>query len=138
MALCFSNSETIVDVGPLRDMWAQLRDLPAVDADVMCHGDLTPANILVADGRIVGVVDTGGFAPADPALDLVAAWHLLGDCERNELRMQLECDDTQWQRGMGWALQQAIGLVWYYATSNPAMAMCGHRTLNRLVASSAQ
>jgi hypothetical protein len=36
-------------------------------------------------------------------------------------------------RGMAWALQQAMGLVWYYVESNPAMARWGRRTLDRLV-----
>ena len=43
----------------------------------MSHGDLIPGNVLVAGDRLSGVLDTGGFGPADPALDLVSAWHLL-------------------------------------------------------------
>jgi aminoglycoside phosphotransferase (APT) family kinase protein len=133
MKLCFSKSEGLLDVGPFRDMWAGFRLLPRPDTDVMCHGDLTPANVLVSDGRLAGVLDTGGFAPADPALDLVAVWHLLGQDAREHVRLQLGCDDNQWQRGMAWALHQAIGLVWYYADSNPPMAKCGRRTLERLL-----
>jgi aminoglycoside phosphotransferase (APT) family kinase protein len=138
MGLCFSKSESLVDVDPLREMWSEFRLLPRSGADVMCHADLTPANVLVYDGRLTGVLDTGGFAPADPALDLVAVWHLLGDKGRDYLRAELGCEDTQWRRGMAWALQQAIGLVWYYADSNPAMAKCGHRTLGRLARSHMQ
>ena len=33
--------------------------------------DLVPGNVLVAGGRLVGVLDVGGLAPADPALGLV-------------------------------------------------------------------
>jgi hypothetical protein len=33
---------------------------------------------------------------------------------------------------MAWAFQQAMGLVWYYARSNPAMSRFGQRTLLRL------
>ena len=40
----------------------------------MSHGDLIPGNVLVNDGRLVGILDCGGFGPADPALDLVAAF----------------------------------------------------------------
>jgi hypothetical protein len=36
---------------------------------------------------------------------------------------------------MAWALQQAMGLVWYYLDSNPAMADIGRRTLDRIIAS---
>ena len=133
MALCFDKSNGLVNVTPLRSLWADLRTLPEVENDVMSHGDLTPPNVLVSRGRLVGVLDTGGFGAADPALDLVAVWHLLDSKGRKQVRQQLQCSEVQWRRGMAWALQQAIGLVWYYAESNPAMSRVGHRTLERLV-----
>ncbi len=40
---------------------------------VICHGDLHPFNILVVEDRITGVIDWGGVAIADPALDLGTA-----------------------------------------------------------------
>lgn len=134
MALCFDKSEGLVDVGRLRAMWRELRMLAVVDEDVMCHGDLTPPNVLVDSGRLVGVLDTGGFAPADPALDLVSVWHLLDSAQRATVRTELRSSDVQWQRGMAWALQQAMGLVWYYAESNPVMSQWGRRTSERLLA----
>src|SRR4051794_7482433 len=135
MNLCFTRSEGLLDVPRLRAMWDELRTLREVDSDVMCHGDLTPPNVLVGEGRLVGVLDTGGFAAADPALDLVSVWHLLDNrSQRDIVRRQLECSDTQWQRGMAWALQQGMGLAWYYADTNPAMSRWGRRTLDRLLA----
>ena len=137
MDLCFAKSVGLVDVETLRGLWGSLRILPVVDEDVMCHGDLTPQNVLVDTGHFVGVLDTGGFGVADPALDLVSVWHLL-DHERRELvRQQLKCGEGQWRRGMAWALQQAMGLVWYYAETNPIMSRWGRRTLDRLVSASA-
>lgn len=130
---CLRNSEQILDVAPLRAMWAELRTLPEVDPDVMSHRDLIPPNLLVSHGRLTGVLDTGDFGPADPALDLVCAWHVLDENQRELLRAGLECGEVQWRRGMAWAFQQAMGLVWYYAESNPAMARWGRRTLDRLL-----
>jgi aminoglycoside phosphotransferase (APT) family kinase protein len=135
METCFRESEGLLDVSRLRATWAELRMLPEVDADVMCHGDLIPPNILVRDGGMAGVLDGGGFGPADPALDLVGAWHLLEAKPRHALREALGCSDIQWLRGMAWAFQQAMGLVWYYAESNPTMSRIGRRTLERLLAS---
>jgi aminoglycoside phosphotransferase (APT) family kinase protein len=134
MQVCFSRSEGMLDVTRLRRMWAELRTLPAVDADVMCHGDLTPPNVLVEHGRLVGILDGGGFAAADPALDLIAVWHLLEDAPRQVVREALGCSEVQWRRGMAWAFQQAMGLVWYYAETNPVMSRWGRRTLDRLAA----
>lgn len=137
MQICFRQSEGLLDVTRLRALWAELRTLPEVDADVLCHKDLTPSNVLVDDGRLVGVLDGGGFGPADPALDLVGAWHLLDDAQRERLRDVLGCHEVQWRRGMAWAFQQAMGLVWYYAESNPTMSCWGRRTLKRVLAASA-
>lgn len=134
MDVCFAKSEDLVDVPNLRSMWRECRDLPEIDADVMSHADLTPPNVLVRDGRLAGVLDTGGFASADPALDLVSAWHLLERPHHGRLRERLGCSEVQWRRGMAWALQQAMGLVWYYAESNPPMSRWGRRTLDRLIA----
>jgi len=69
----------------LRAMWEGLRGLPAIDRDAMCHGDLTPQNVLVDAGHLAGVLDTGGFGAADPALDLVSVWHLLDHERRPKL-----------------------------------------------------
>jgi hypothetical protein len=53
---------------------------------------------------------------------------------RKALREALGSDDLEWARGKAWAFQQSMGLVWYYADSNPAMAGVGRRTLDRLIA----
>jgi aminoglycoside phosphotransferase (APT) family kinase protein len=89
MNTCFHESETLLDVDRLRQLWAELRKLPEAGADVMSHGDLIPANLLVHDGRLVGVLDCGGFGPADPAPDLVVAWHLFNAEAREVLRQSL-------------------------------------------------
>lgn len=88
------------------------------------------------EGRLAGVLDVGGLGPADPALDLVGAWHLLDAAARKVFRESLRPDELQWQRGRAWAFQQAMGLVWYYADSNPPMSRVGRRTLDRLLADS--
>lgn len=134
MEVCFRRSGHLVDVERLRSIWERLRVLPRNAPDSMTHGDLVPGNVLVARGRLVGVLDVGGLGPADPALDLVSAWHLLDTDRRTLLRSTLGCDDLEWERGKAWALEQAMGAVWYYVESNPAMSLMGRRTLQRIVA----
>lgn len=132
---CFDHSEQLFDVPRLRRLWARLRDLPRGHApDVMNHRDLIPGNVLVSGGRLAGVLDVGGLGPADPALDLVSAWHLLEAGPREVLRAELGCDDATWERGKAWAFQQAIGTAWYYVDSNPAMSLMGRRTIARILA----
>jgi aminoglycoside phosphotransferase (APT) family kinase protein len=136
METCFERSGRLLNVPRLRRLWETMRALPRGAAgDVMSHGDLIPGNVLVSGGRLAGILDVGDLGPADPALDLVAAWHLLEDAPRQALRDDLRCDDLEWERGRAWAFEQAMGLVWYYADSNQAMSRMGRHTLGRIQAS---
>lgn len=134
METCFRHSEQLLDGPRLRRLWGRLRELPRTAPDVMNHGDLIPGNVLVSGGRLAGVLDVGDMVAADPALDLVAAWHLLDADTRSLLRADLGCDDLEWERGKAWAFAQAMGLVWYYVDSNPSMSRLGRRTLDRVLA----
>ena len=133
MEVCFARSERLLDVERLRRMWAGFRRLPPTTQQAMSHKDLIPANLLVRGDRLVGVIDTGGFGPADPALDLVVGWHVLDRRNRAILRDGLKSDDLEWRRGAAWAFQQAMGLVWYYADSNRTMSELGRSTISRLL-----
>lgn len=136
MQTCFERSEELFDVPRLRRMWARMRQLPrGPEVDVTSHCDLIPGNALVSGSlRLAGVLDVGELGPADPALDLVCAWHLLDVGPRRVFRETLGVDESQWQRGQAWAFQQAMGLGWYYQQSNPAVSKIGRRTLDRLLA----
>jgi aminoglycoside phosphotransferase (APT) family kinase protein len=132
---CFGHSGQLLDVPLLRRVWADLRRLPRGAADAMTHGDLIPGNVLVSNGHLAGILDVGGLGPADPALDLVGAWHLLDAGPRRALRRDLGCDDLEWERGKAWAFVQSMGAVWYYVESNPPMSRMGRRTLERIAQS---
>ena len=60
---------------------------------------VAPEDVVRFDSPIPGVLDVGGLGPADPALDLVSAWHLLEAGPRRLLRDDLGCDDLEWRRG---------------------------------------
>lgn len=130
---CLERSRDLLPVDALAARWERWRTLERRAPDVMSHRDLIPANLLTAGGRLVGVLDTGGYGPADPALDLVGAWHLLDAERRARLRRRLGSSDLEWERGAAWAFVQAIGLVWYYVDSNPTMAELGRSTCQRLL-----
>ncbi|WP_226532553.1 phosphotransferase [Microbacterium paraoxydans] len=135
---CLSRSDHLIDVERTARLWAALRALPPADVPLMSHRDLTPFNLLVIDRgdevRLAGVLDGGGFGPADPALDLVAAWHILDAPARRLVRDGISVGEAEWRRGAGWALQQALGLGWYYENSNPEMSALGVSTVRRVLA----
>ncbi|WP_414472378.1 hypothetical protein [Microvirga sp. M2] len=88
---------------------------------------------LVHGEHLVGVLDAGSFGPADPALGLVAAWHLLDRDRREIVRSHLGSGELEWTCGAAWAFQQAMGLVWYYERTNPSMSALGRNTVCRLL-----
>jgi len=133
---CLARSTGLFDVGRVQALWARLRGLPRSAADVMSHCDLTPGNLLVdAEGRLAGVLDVGSAGPADPALDLMVAWTMLDAGPRERFRRELAADELDWERSRGWALEQAVGLVWYYRHSNRTMREFGVSIIERLLAS---
>jgi aminoglycoside phosphotransferase (APT) family kinase protein len=137
MEVCLKQSDELFDVARLRRIWARLRELSRESPDVMTHGDLIPGNVLADNGRLVGILDVGGLGPADPALDLVCAWHLLDTDPRKLLREDLRSDELEWERGKAWAFQQATGAAWYYHSTNPPMSRMGRRTVERILADEA-
>lgn len=128
----------LMDTRSLTELWESLIDTPRDQPDGWTHGDLMPGNLLVEDGRLVGVIDVGGFQVADPALDLQPAWNLFSATARSVFRHAIEPTENEWRRGMGWAFAQAIGCLAYYEKTNPVMSRTAHLALTRLLTASGQ
>lgn len=104
------------------------------------HGDLHPANILVADGRLSAIIDFGDITAGDPATDLAVAWMLLPPAEHATFRGSYgECngaaiDDDTWLRAQGWAIVLSVAFL-AHSADNPLMAGIGRRTLDAVLGS---
>ncbi|WP_422646854.1 aminoglycoside phosphotransferase family protein [Actinoalloteichus caeruleus] len=62
----------------VRAVWEDAVAAPEWDGPPLwVHGDLHPANVVVAHGALAGVIDFGDLFSGDPAWDLAAAWVLL-------------------------------------------------------------
>ncbi len=97
------------------------------------HGDLTPGNLLAADGRLSAVIDFGCLGVGDPACDLMSAWSYFDDEDRRRFRQAVDADDALWSRGRGWALSWAVIYIPYYHRTNPAGARAARRALDRVL-----
>ncbi|MDQ2727876.1 MAG: aminoglycoside phosphotransferase family protein [Actinomycetota bacterium] len=75
---------------------------------VWVHGDISPSNLLVADGRLGAVIDFGGCAVGDPACDLTVAWTAFSDGARTTFLSRLGLDHATVARARGWALWKAL------------------------------
>lgn len=125
----------LLDVPAAGDVWAQALAAPVwSSAPVWVHGDLMPGNLLLAEGRLVAVIDWGALGVGDPACELMPAWNLFTAPGRAAYRSALGVDDATWLRGRGWALLQAVMALPYYLDTNPGMVAVARRTLAELLA----
>jgi aminoglycoside phosphotransferase (APT) family kinase protein len=96
----------------IRAVWEDALAAPAWDGPpVWLHGDLHPANVVVADGALAGVVDFGEICAGDPANDLAAAWILLPAGAADRFFERYQPDEATVRRARGWAVVRAIFLI---------------------------
>ena len=119
--------------------WEAALAVPAwAGPPVWLHGDLHPANILVHQGRLSGVIDFGDITAGDPAADLSVAWMLLPVAQHGAFRAaytaagQHAAPGSLWDRARGWAL--VLGLVFLtHSDDNPELLAVGQRTLGAVL-----
>ncbi len=155
--------EDRVDRDAVLRVWDAALAAPGYDGPpVWLHGDLHPANVLVDDGQVSGVIDFGDITAGDPAGDLSVAWMLL----------PTGCHDSFWSayraagrgravgarvgdggrvrggggrvggggllgdalraRARGWALNFAI-IFLAHSEDNPVLRQVGRRTLRTVL-----
>ena len=88
----------------------------------------------MAAGRLAAVIDFGGLAVGDPAVELMVAWNLLPRSARAAFREALGVDDATWIRGRAWALSVALLQLPYYLHSNPVLAANSRVVINAVLA----
>lgn len=94
----------------IRAVWEDALAAPQWDGTpVWLHGDLHPANVVVADGTLAGVVDFEELGAGDPASDLASAWILLPEAER--FLDAYGADEATVRRARGWAVTRALFLI---------------------------
>jgi aminoglycoside phosphotransferase (APT) family kinase protein len=114
----------------LRRAWADALAAPAYDGPPLwLHGDMHPANVLVEDERVSGVIDFGDITAGDPASDLSMAWMLLPPRWHDEFRASYGgVTEDLWRRARGWAV--ALGVVFMaHSADNPQIHGIGQRTI---------
>jgi aminoglycoside phosphotransferase (APT) family kinase protein len=128
-------SEGLVDTAAVTAVWEDALRVPERQGPpTWLHGDLSPGNVLVRDGRLGAVIDWSGAGLGDPTVDLVVAWNLLPAAVRPAFRAALGADDHTWRRGRGWALSIAIIQLPYYQHTNPVLAANSRHVLAEVLA----
>lgn len=131
-----SQCEDLVDVAAVTRVWDEALNAPRwPGAPRWVHTDLIPPNLLVRDGRLVGVLDFGGVATGDPAWDLTPAWFVLDEGSRRRYRALLEgsVDEAAWTRARGAVVSQSVIALPYYRETNPTMVRVAQRGIEALL-----
>ncbi|MGW2638129.1 aminoglycoside phosphotransferase family protein [Streptomyces sp. NPDC001348] len=102
-----------IDVDGVRAVWREAvaaREWTA--PPVWLHGDLHPANVVVSEGTLAGVIDFSDVCAGDPATDLAAAWLLLpAGAASRFFATYAEADPATVERARGWAVLRGLSLV---------------------------
>ncbi|WP_147917463.1 phosphotransferase [Ruania zhangjianzhongii] len=129
-------------VGTLRELWSAAVAAPAWAGEPLwLHGDLHPANVVVQDGRLAGVLDFGDLCAGDPAWDLAAAWLLLpAGAAGAFFDAYAAADEATITRARGWAILRALVLIQIGANGRlgraggkPTWEPAGYAALDRIV-----
>ncbi|MFI9384816.1 aminoglycoside phosphotransferase family protein [Kutzneria sp. NPDC052558] len=123
-----------IDTSRALALWERAIRLPSTRGVFWSHGDLSPGNVLVRDGRLAAVIDFGGVGVGDPTVDLVVAWNLLPAAARSAFRAALDVDDDTWERGQAWAMSIALIQLPYYRDTNPALVALSRHVLAEVLA----
>jgi aminoglycoside phosphotransferase (APT) family kinase protein len=127
-----------VDQDAVLRVWEAVLAVPGYDGPpVWLHGDLHPANVLVNDGQVSGVIDFGDITAGDPASDLSVAWMLLPlDCHAGFWSAYQAAGggggDALRARAAGWALNFAIVFL-AHSEDNPVLLDVGRQTLRAVL-----
>jgi aminoglycoside phosphotransferase (APT) family kinase protein len=97
------------------------------------HGDVSPGNLLVTEGRLSAVIDFGMLGVGDPACDLTIAWTFFRGASRSAFRDRLQLDRDTWARARGWALWKALVTVAGMSGAEPAARLAAGAVLDDLL-----
>lgn len=103
---------------------------------VWVHGDISPGNLLLQNGSLIGVIDFGQLSVGDPACDLAIAWSWFENESRKIFRANLSLDADTWLRARAWALWKALIVCADFSGTNPLDKQNNWRVLSEVLADS--
>ncbi|MEL6170186.1 MAG: phosphotransferase [Pseudomonadota bacterium] len=125
----------LADADAAEAIWTRgLTAPPYAGPPVWLHGDLMPANLVLQNGDLTGILDWNCMGAGDPAYDLIPAWFLFDAAARDRFRARLAPDDAMWDRARARVAWQATLALPYYRDTNPVMMRQARRGLAEAIA----
>lgn len=119
---CWTTMDDDLDIDTLAGLWRAAIRLPEpCSSHVWLHGDLRPANLLAARGRLHAVIDFGGLSIGFPAAEHAPVWDLPAPA-RQAYWNAMNLDDVSWAKARAWAIAVGIAGISYYRNTWPAFA----------------
>ena len=130
------------EVGPAIDrdgvarIWeVSLSAAPWIGASQWIHGDPHPANLIIRDDALVGVIDFGDLCAGDPATDLAGGFLALPLASIDDFLCSYgRIDDATIQRTLGWAVHFGLMFVLLGESDEPSYGPIGHRGIANALA----
>jgi aminoglycoside phosphotransferase (APT) family kinase protein len=123
-----------IDTDAATEVWEAALAATWNGSPVWVHGDVNATNLLVANGRLIAVIDFGCSGVGDPACDVTIAWTFLFGESRERFRARLPLDNATWARGRGWALWKALIMLVGALKTNAKEAAESRRIIDDVVA----
>lgn len=124
-----------MDTAEVAEVWQDALRLRESNQVAWLHGDLSPGNLLVRNGKLAAVLDFGTAGTGDPTVDLIPAWNLMPPDARAAFRAELGVDDVTWERGRAWALSIALLQLPYYWDTNPGLVANARHVIGEVLSS---
>lgn len=127
--------ETVDHAGLLRVWESSLEADPWTLAPQWIHGDPHPANLIVRDGALVGIIDFGDLCAGDPATDLAGGLLSLPLHSLDEFfHAYGELDDATIRRTLGWAVHFGLMFILLGESDEPTYGPIGRRAISNAIA----
>jgi aminoglycoside phosphotransferase (APT) family kinase protein len=124
-----------VDRDEVLRVWeASLESPPWAAAPQWIHGDPHPANLIVREDALVGVIDFGDLCAGDPATDLAGGFLALPtEALDTFLHAYGDPDDATIRRTLGWAVHFGLMFLLLGESDEPTYGPIGRRAIANAV-----
>lgn len=128
-----SNLPEDFDEQIIKEIWKIALESKWSKEPVWVHGDITPTNMLVKNGKLTAIIDFGILGIGDPACDLAMYWTYFEGDSKSIFKQAMNLDEDTWNRARGWVLWKSLLTFDEYINKDKVKANEAKRIINNIV-----